>query len=60
MRDGWFSAGNLAWEDEDGCHYMADCKKDIYIFGRVNVFPREVEEFLFRLPSMADVGVLDA
>ena len=63
MRDGWFSAGDLAWEDEDGCYYIVDRKKDMYISGGVNVFPREVEEFLFRLPGVADaavVGVPDA
>ena len=63
MRDGWFSAGDLAWQDEDGCYYIVDRKKDMYISGGVNVFPREVEEFLFRLPGVADaavVGVPDA
>ena len=63
MRDGWFSAGDLARRDEDGCYYIVDRKKDMYISGGVNVFPREVEELLFRLPGVADaavVGVPDA
>jgi long-chain acyl-CoA synthetase len=58
MRDGWFSAGDLAWQDEDGCYYIVDRKKDMYISGGVNVFPREVEEFLFRLPGVADAAVV--
>jgi acyl-CoA synthetase (AMP-forming)/AMP-acid ligase II len=58
MRDGWFSAGDLAWQDEDGCYYIVDRKKDMYISGGVNVYPREVEEFLFRLPGVQDASVI--
>jgi long-chain acyl-CoA synthetase len=58
MRDGWFSAGDLAWQDEEGCLYVVDRKKDMYISGGVNVYPREVEEFLFRLPGVADAAVV--
>ena len=58
MRDGWFSAGDLAWADEDGCYYIVDRKKDMYISGGVNVFPREVEEFLHRLPGVAEAAVI--
>jgi long-chain acyl-CoA synthetase len=58
MKDGWFSAGDLAWQDEDGCYYIVDRKKDMYISGGVNVYPREVEEFLFRYPGVADAAVV--
>lgn len=58
MRDGWFSAGDLAWRDEDGCHYIVDRKKDMYISGGVNVYPREIEELLFRLPGVRDAAVV--
>ena len=58
MRDGWFSAGDLAWQDEDGCYYIVDRKKDMYISGGVNVYPREVEELLFRLPGVRDAAVV--
>ena len=58
MRDGWFSAGDLAWRDEDGCYYIVDRKKDMYISGGVNVYPREVEELLFRLPGVRDAAVV--
>ena len=58
MRDGWFSAGDMAWQDEDGCYYIVDRKKDMYISGGVNVYPREVEEFLFRMPGVRDVSVV--
>jgi acyl-CoA synthetase (AMP-forming)/AMP-acid ligase II len=58
MRDGWFSAGDLAWQDEDGCYYIVDRKKDMYISGGVNVYPREVEELLFRLPGVREASVV--
>jgi acyl-CoA synthetase (AMP-forming)/AMP-acid ligase II len=58
MRDGWFSAGDLAWQDEDGCYYIVDRKKDMYISGGVNVYPREVEELLFRLPGVREAAVI--
>ena len=58
MRDGWFSAGDLAWQDEEGCTYIVDRKKDMYISGGVNVYPREVEELLFRLPGVQEAAVV--
>jgi long-chain acyl-CoA synthetase len=58
MRDGWFSAGDLAWRDEDGCYYIVDRKKDMYISGGVNVYPREIEELLFRLPGVREAAVV--
>lgn len=58
MRDGWFSAGDLAWQDEEGCYYIVDRKNDMYISGGVNVFPREVEELLVRLPGVLDAAVV--
>lgn len=58
MRDGWFSAGDMAWQDEDGCYDVVDRKKDMYISGGVNVYPREVEEFLFRLPGVKEAAVV--
>jgi acyl-CoA synthetase (AMP-forming)/AMP-acid ligase II len=58
MRDGWFSAGDMAWQDEDGCYYIVDRKKDMYISGGVNVYPREIEELLFRLPGVRDAAVV--
>ncbi len=58
MRDSWFSAGDLAWQDEEGCYYIVDRKKDMYITGGVNVYPREIEELLFRLPGVREAAVI--
>ncbi len=58
MRDGWFSAGDLARMDEEGFYYLVDRKKDMYISGGVNVYPREIEEFLFRVPGVKEAAVV--
>ena len=58
LRDGWFSAGDLARRDEEGFLYLVDRKKDLIITGGVNVYPREIEEVLFRHPALADVAVI--
>jgi long-chain acyl-CoA synthetase len=58
MRDGWFSAGDMARMDEEGFVYLVDRKKDMYISGGVNVYPREVEELLFRLPGVREAAVV--
>ena len=58
MRDGWFSAGDLAVRDEEGFIYIVDRKKDMIITGGVNVYPREIEEVLFRHPAVAEAAVI--
>jgi len=58
MRGGWISAGDLARQDEDGCYYIVDRKKDMVISGGFNVYPREIEEVLFKHPAVADCAVI--
>ena len=57
FRGEWFSAGDMATRDEEGFVYLVDRKKDMVISGGINIFPREIEEILFRHPSVADVAV---
>jgi acyl-CoA synthetase (AMP-forming)/AMP-acid ligase II len=58
LREGWFSAGDLAIQDEEGFVYIVDRKKDMIISGGVNVYPREIEEVLFRHPHVVDAAVV--
>ena len=55
--DGWFHSGDLGKVDEDGYFFIVDRKKDMIIRGGENVYPREVEEFLFTHPSVQEVQV---
>jgi fatty-acyl-CoA synthase len=60
---GWMHTGDLATIDADGYCAIVGRIKDMVIRGGENIYPREVEEFLYRHPAIADVqvfGVADA
>jgi fatty-acyl-CoA synthase len=56
--DGWMHTGDLAVMDEDGYVNIVGRIKDMIIRGGENVYPREIEEFLYSHPSIADVQVI--
>jgi fatty-acyl-CoA synthase len=56
-RDGWLHTGDLATMDERGYCKITGRLKDMIIRGGENVYPREVEEFLYTYPKLADVQV---
>ena len=58
VRDGWFRTGDVAYEDEDGYLFLVDRKKDLIIVSGFNVYPREVEEALYRNPKVAEAAVV--
>ncbi len=58
LRDGWLHTGDLATEDEDGYFTIVDRKKDMIVVSGYNVYPREVEETLYRHPAVADAAVV--
>jgi long-chain acyl-CoA synthetase len=58
LRDGWLYTGDLATIDGDGYISIVDRKKDLIIVSGYNVYPREVEETLFKHPAVADVSVI--
>ncbi len=60
FRNGWFHTGDLAKVDEDGYYYIVDRKKDMILVSGFNVYPREVEEVLYRHPKIADAAVVAA
>ena len=55
---GWMHTGDLATLDEDGYVRIVGRIKDMIIRGGENVYPREVEEFLYGHPAVADVQVV--
>ncbi|HEY1749275.1 MAG TPA: AMP-binding protein [Xanthobacteraceae bacterium] len=57
-RAGWMHTGDLATLDEDGYCNIVGRIKDMVIRGGENVYPREVEEFLFRHPKIEAVQVV--
>ena len=61
--DGWLHTGDLAVMDEEGYVRITGRAKDMIIRGGENVYPREIEEFLYSHPDISDVqvyGVPDA
>jgi fatty-acyl-CoA synthase len=56
--EGWMHTGDLATMDEDGYIRIVGRIKDMIIRGGENVYPREVEEFLYGHPAVADVQVV--
>ena len=57
VRDGWMHTGDLAILDEQGYCNIVGRLKDMLIRGGENVYPREIEEFLFRHPAVSAVQV---
>ncbi|MCH8627954.1 AMP-binding protein [Arsenicicoccus piscis] len=55
---GWMHTGDLATMDDDGYCSIVGRIKDMVIRGGENVYPREIEEFLYTHPDIADVQVI--
>ncbi|MFT7619082.1 MAG: fatty-acyl-CoA synthase [Planctomycetota bacterium] len=56
--DGWMHTGDLATMDGDGYCSIVGRIKDMIIRGGENIYPREVEEFLYTHPKIEDVQVI--
>ncbi len=56
--EGWLHTGDLATVDSDGYYRITGRLKDMIIRGGENVYPREIEEFLYTHPKVADVQVI--
>jgi len=55
---GWLHTGDLATVDEDGYYRITGRLKDMIIRGGENIYPREIEEFLYSHPKILDVQVV--
>jgi fatty-acyl-CoA synthase len=55
--DGWLHTGDLAVMDEDGYFEITGRADDMIIRGGENIYPREIEEFLYTHPEISDVQV---
>ncbi len=56
--DGWLHTGDLARVDESGNYKITGRIKDMIIRGGENIYPKEVEEFLYTHPKVSDVQVI--
>ncbi|MCX7966241.1 MAG: long-chain-fatty-acid--CoA ligase, partial [Syntrophorhabdaceae bacterium] len=58
IRNGWLYTGDLGKMDEDGYVYIVERKNDMIISGGVNIYPREIEEVLYKHPAVSEVSVI--
>lgn len=57
-REGWLHTGDLATMDEHGYFKITGRIKDMIIRGGENIYPKEIEEFLYTYPKIKDVQVI--
>jgi fatty-acyl-CoA synthase len=56
--DGWLHTGDLGVMREDGCLRITGRSRDVIIRGGENIYPREVEEFLYTHPKVSEAQVV--
>jgi long-chain acyl-CoA synthetase len=62
FRNGWFHTGDVGYRDGEGFFFIVDRKSDMIIRGGENIYPREIDELLYKHPSVAiaaTIGVPD-
>lgn len=57
-KEGWLHTGDLASVDENGYYKITGRIKDMIIRGGENIYPKEIEEFLYTYPKVKDVQVI--
>ncbi len=58
LRGGWMHTGDAGILDEEGYLFIQDRVKDMIVSGGENIYPRVVEEVLYKHPAIADVAVI--
>ena len=57
-KDGWLHTGDLACRTKDGNYKITGRLKDMIIRGGENIYPKEIEEFIYTHPKVSDVQVI--
>jgi long-chain acyl-CoA synthetase len=58
LKNGWLYTGDIGKMDEDGYIYILDRKKDLILVNGMNLYPREVEEILYKHEAVQDAAVV--
>ena len=57
-KDGWLHTGDIAVKDDDGYYKITGRLKDMIIRGGENIFPKEIEDFIYTHPDVVDVQIV--
>ncbi|MDT5296261.1 MAG: long-chain acyl-CoA synthetase, partial [Acidobacteriota bacterium] len=58
FRGGWFHTGDVGLRDAEGFFHIIDRKTDMIIRGGENIYPREIDELLYRHPAVAEAAAI--
>ncbi|MBQ3033386.1 MAG: long-chain-fatty-acid--CoA ligase, partial [Deferribacterales bacterium] len=58
LKNGWFFTGDLGYMDDEGNISIVDRKKDLILVKGMNVYPREVEELVYKVPGVEAAAVI--
>jgi long-chain acyl-CoA synthetase len=58
IRNGWLHTGDLGTVDDEGYLYIVGRKKEMIIRGGENIYPKEIEEVLYRHPAILEAAVV--
>ena len=56
FRGGWFHTGDIGYRDAEGFFHIIDRKSDMIIRGGENIYPREIDELLYKHPAVAEAA----
>jgi acyl-CoA synthetase (AMP-forming)/AMP-acid ligase II len=56
FRGGWFHTGDVGFRDREGFFHIIDRKSDMIIRGGENIYPREIDELLYKHPAVAEAA----
>jgi long-chain acyl-CoA synthetase len=58
LRNGWLLTGDIGHRDRDGYFFITDRKKDMLLVNGINVYPREIEEWMYQFPGIKEAAVI--
>ena len=58
LQNDWLKTGDMGYADEDGYLFITDRKKDMLLVNGINVYPREIEELIYRFEGVKEAAVV--